>query len=256
MSRVLKYVDVNTHSPYMLKNFQPDLKNRVDENKMEIVKVARNRFYEDGAKSIMDDAVARAREILCRARADAEKIINDANNQKQEIEKQAFEKGYAEGFEKGKQEALQQNLKLWEERLAQFNILRKQLLEQNNIYLDYLEKEALKIALYTAEKILAQEIEVDSVYYLNLIKKALEKAGEEKSIFIRIAERDYEKIKDIGELHNIQNGVSKINFVKDPLLSSGECIIYSDYFEIDAGIHTQVENIRSKLKEIGVIDNA
>lgn len=256
MPKVLKYVEVNTRSPYTLKNYIPDLKNKVDENKLEMVKAAHNRFYEDGAKSMMEDAVARAREIINKAKTDAEKLINDAHIQKLEIEKQAFEKGYAEGFEKGKQDSLQQNKKLWEERLSQFNLLRKQLLEQNSIYLDYLEKEALKVALHAAEKILSKKIEADCACYLNLIEKALEKAGEEKDIYIRIAEQDYEKIKGLEELSNMQKGTRNINFIKDPLLSSGECIIYSDYFEIDAGIHTQVENIKSKLKEIGVIDDA
>lgn len=255
MPRVLKYVDVITDSPFMLKTFHIESKDRVEENREEKEKALRNKFYKEDEKVVMDNALARAREIIEKARADAEKLIKDAHIQKLEIEKQAFEKGYAEGFEKGKKEAFQQNTKRWEECLEQFNLLRKQLLEQNNIYLDYLEKQALNIALYTAEKILSQKIEVDSKFYLNLIKKALEKVAEDKSLYIRIAERDYEKLKEMKELSNLQRGMSKINFIKDPLLSSGECIIYSDYFEIDAGIHTQVENIRSKLKEIGVIDD-
>jgi len=251
LSKVLKYVDVNTHSPYMLKSL-PDFKSRIDESK-DMARASRNRFYEDGAKQLLEDAVARAQDILDKARAGAEKIITDAESQKQEIEKKAIEKGYNEGFENGSREAQRQNRELWEERLSQFNMLRKQLLEQNKVYLDYLEKESLKVALYAAEKILTQKIEIDSGYYLNLIKKALEKAGEEKNIFIRLPEQDYEKVKAMEELSNIEG---KISLVKDPLLSSGDCIIYSDYFEMDAGIHAQVENIRSKLREIGVIENA
>jgi len=252
LSKVLKYVDVNTHSPYMLKSFS-DLKSRVDDNKLDMAKASRNRFYEDVSKQLLEDAVARAQDILSKAKAEAEEIIADAQSQKQEIEKQAVEKGYNEGFENGDREAQRQNRELWEERLSRFNMLRKQLLEKNKIYLDYLEKESLKVALYTAEKILAQKIEVDPGYYLDLIKKGLEKAGEEKNIFVRIPEQVFEKVKAIDELSNIEG---KISLVKDPLLSPGDCIIYSDYFEMDAGIHVQVENIRSKLKEIGVIDNA
>jgi flagellar assembly protein FliH len=239
----------------MLKSFKTDINNRVDENKMDTVRATRNRFYEDGMKLLMEDAMAMARDTLSRAKTEAEKIVADANGKKQEIEKQAFEKGYNDGFEKGKQEVQQQYRVLWEERLSQFNLLRKQLLDQNKIYLDYLEKETLKIALYIAEKILCQKIEVEPECYLNIIKKALEKVGEDR-VFIRLSEHDYEKVISLEDLSNIKNGVSKINFVKDPLLSSGECIIYSDYFQMDAGIHTQVENIRSKLKEIGVIEDA
>jgi flagellar assembly protein FliH len=239
----------------MLKSFRTDINNRIDENKLDTVRATRSRFYEDGMKLLMEDAMARAQETLSRAKIEAEKIVADANGQKQEIEKQAFEKGYNDGFERGKQAAQQQYRVLWEEHLSQFILLRKQLLEQNKIYLDYLEKETLKIALYISEKILCQKIEVEPGCYLNIIKKALEKVGEDR-VFIRLPEQDYEKVIALEDLSKIKNGISKINFIKDPLLSSGECIIYSDYFQMDAGIHTQVENIRSKLKEIGVIEDA
>lgn len=255
MSRVLKYVDVNSHSPYVLRSFKPEANDIVDENKLEMVRATRHRFNEDRLKILMEDAVARARDTLSRAKAEAEKIVAEAHDQKQKIEEQAFEKGYKEGFEKGRQEARQQYGLLWEEHLSQFSMLRKQLLDQNKMYLDYLEKEALKLALFISEKILCQKIEVEPECYVKMIKKALEKVVEDK-VFIRLSEQDYEKVTTMEDLSNLINGQGKINLIKDPLLSSGDCIIYSDYFKIDAGIHTQLENIRSTLKEIGVIEDA
>lgn len=256
MSKVLKFQEVDMRSPYLLKALKPEMAKRFSKQELDKVRLVHHRVYDDEAKALLEDAVKKARDILEESKAQAEKILDEAEQQKAYIEKQAFEKGYKEGLIQGREISLKENKALWEERLKQFNLLKKQLLEQNKQYLDYLEKEALKVSLHIAEKILNQQIELDSESFASMIKRALEKIGEEKAVTIRISEEDYQSVAGIEDFTSGKNGKTKISFVKDPLLSSGDCIIQGDCFELDAGIHTQTQHIREKLKEIGVLEDA
>lgn len=253
LSKVLKFVDIRHEQPLRLGEFPKGAKDNADDNFHMRVKLPRQRFHEDEIKILTEDALKMANSTIESAKKEAEKIIQEAVNAKAEIEQEAFDKGFKDGYSKGAEKAQERHENEWRDALTQFYQLREDLTEQNDQYKIYLEQECLKLSFYVAEKILGREIEIDSESILRLIEQGMEKVGEEKDILLRVSEADYDKIDLAAILPRLKSGVKKINILKDPTLSAGDLIIDCDYFEIDAGIRTRVENIISELIELDIL---
>lgn len=246
MSKVLKFVVLERENPLQLKEPYNPIK-KVNENTINNYDLSRRKYFEDESRQLLDEAVTKAREIIEKSKDDAERLISKAHAEKEKIEKKAFDKGYKNGVEAGKKE---QEV-LWNKYLIELNKTKQEIKEQNTVFKQHLEKECLKLSLAIAEKILGKAIQIDSEYFLELIKKSIKEAGEEKEALIRISEADYDKVSPV--VSQLKNGQNCITLLKDPTLSTGDCIITGPNYEIDAGIHTQVENIAEILRKLEVI---
>lgn len=219
----------------------------------EKVKLPTIKFKKDAADRLLEDALAKAKDILKDAEGKAEVMLLDAKNQKENIKKDAFDKGYKKGYKDGLEKGEEEGLNRWKNSLEQFNDLRKNLHDQNDAFKDYLEKESVKLSLLIAEKVLGEMIKEDAETFLKLIKNALRTVAKEKDVVIRLAESDYERIKNENlKLKDVKN---KISFIRDPTLETGDCIIESNSFRLDAGVRAQVNYIKSTLKELDVIED-
>ena len=250
MSKVLKFVVLERENPLKLLEPQNSVTKLEEKSKAEDTveaSIARQRFVEEESKKILDDAKAKAREIIEESKIEAERLIATAQAEKEEIEKAAFDQGYHDGFEAGRKE---QELH-WNKYLTELNNAREELKKQNAIYREHLEKECLKLSLAIAEKILGKVIQTDGEYFLDLIKKGLAEAGEEREAIIRISEEDYDSVSSM--MSKLTNGQHFITLLKDPTLSPGDCIIAGPNYQIDAGIRTQIQNIADALRKLDVI---
>ncbi|MCG0274590.1 MAG: flagellar assembly protein FliH [Thermosediminibacteraceae bacterium] len=252
MSKVLKQVEVSRETPFRIK----DMYSRAfksDDVLRERAYLPIEMFYKDNASRLYEDAMRKAAEIIEKAKRESEAIIQEAKEKQEQMQREAFEKGYAEGFRQGAENAKKELTSLFEENLKQFNELRETLFLQNKEYLKTLEKECVKLALHIAEKILRSHAQVDSSYIIGIVSESLEKLGEDKDIIVRISEKDFERIE--GEIQAIKQKAryKKVNFVKDPTLSEGDCIILGNCFEIDGGLFTQLENLKTELIEMDVL---
>lgn len=249
MSKVLKCVVFERENPLQLKEPHRPVKKNNEKLLLNKAELTRRRFYEDEAKQLLEEALAKTREIIDKSKDEAAGLISKAQAEQQKIEQDAFDKGYKDGVEAAKKE---QEV-IWNEYIKELNNARQDIDKQNSIFKEHLEKECLKLSLAIAEKILGKTIQDDGNYFLDLIKKAMEKAGEEKKALIRVSEADFERVNPIiSELKNVTN---QITLIKDPTLSLGDCIIEGPHYEIDAGIRTQIENIALTLRELEVIDD-
>lgn len=251
LPKILKYVDLEKENPLKLIDYQPRPLKKSEKRIINMVN-PHEKLYEDRASFLLDDAVKNAQQIIEKAKKDAKNIINDAQEQKQKVEERAFEKGYDEGYKKGEESGNKEQQSVWKNHLKEFRRLRQELDTQKEQFKEQLQKECLKLSIHIAEKILHKKIQEDGVYFLDLINKGLEKAGEEKNVLVRVSPEDFEKVQ---EILNLNDSVIEISLLKDPLLSNGDCIIEGPHFEIDAGIKTQIQNITLALKELDVISD-
>lgn len=250
LSKVLKSVELNEQNPLVLTNL------RTIPNKKNIIELPVNSEAADQKKldDLLHEAQKKSLEILEKARIEAQEKIKEANMQSENIKQQAFKQGYEEGWKKAEETFLKENIKKWNECLEQFNCLRKNLVEKNEAYKKFLEKEALKLSLYIAEKILCQKINESSDYVLNLVKSGLEKIEEEKDVIVRISEQDFDRI-NISDFKQLEAKGTKISLIKDPLLSTGDCVIEGNSFLIDAGVHTRINNLKKFIEEMDVMNH-
>lgn len=245
MSKVLKLAVLEKGNPIKLKEPQNPATTK-DSEKALINDLSARKFFEEEGNRLLNEAAAKAREIVEKSKEEAQKIIAMAQTDKENIEKEAFDKGYSDGFEAGKKE---QEL-LWNKYLIELDKTKQELKKQNAVFREHLEKECIRLSLAIAEKILGKAIETDIEYFIDLIKKGLEEAGEDKEALIRISEEDYDRV---STLISKLKGQHSITLLKDPTLSSGDCVIVGPNYEINSGIRTQIENVAEALRKLEVI---
>ncbi len=189
-----------------------------------------------GADAEGDNAFRRMDTVAQNGPSEAQKL-----KQAVEIEKQqALDTGFADGFEKGKLavtaelEGVIQKL-----RLAYMDIekYRKQL------YLKA-EKETVELALAVARKIIVQEISVDRQIVLNVVKGALDKVVDHENVKIRINPQDLETVQTaLFEFLPHVEKLENVHFEADAAITSGGCIVETNFGNIDARIENQLDQI-------------
>src|SRR5262245_59415026 len=124
------------------------------------------------------------------AQEQCEHLLQEAHLRVSEIEKEAYEKGFAEGQKAGMEvgesmgEAL---LKQYSSGLDALNKLRRELFSTS-------EKEVIRLSLEVARKIIKREVAIDEELILTLVKVALSRVADQTLITIRVNPRDYQTI--------------------------------------------------------------
>lgn len=206
------------------------------------------------------------REIIIKeATEEASRIISTAKRNAQseiaECKKRGYEEGFSAGLEIGKNKGYDEGYKLGqisvEENLKKENKTRLDELismleiienEKQNIISKY-KNEIEKLSLDIAEKIIKQRIELKDNTIVKIIEDVIKNYKNVEWVKIYISDKDdVRKIEAdkalIGELKKVSNDI-KIEVSKD--LEAGSCIIETPDSIVDAGINTQLNNLRDIL---------
>ena len=207
LSKILKRVIYESENPLQLKEAHSTIK-KTNEKLLSKAELTRRRFYEDETKQLLEEALVKTRDIIEKSKKEAAELISKAQAEKQKIEKEAFDKGYKSGIEA----ARKQQEEIWNKHIRELNKTRQEINKQNSIFKKHLEKECLKLSFAIAEKIMGKMIQDDGSYFLSLISKGMEKAGEEKDVLIRVSEADFEKVNPL--ISKSKTGTKNITLLK------------------------------------------
>src|SRR5262245_11635600 len=159
-----------------------------------------------------------------------------------DVEKQAFEQGYAEGERIGKQmgEAMVESIcKRYEKSLAEFAASHKQMAEA-------MEEQTVKLALEIARKIVQRELTMDPDLIAALAAVALKRLSGHQSITLRVSRQDFERVRGaVGKLN------SAVTVKEDPVLERGDYVIETGQTHLDGRISSQIDTIGRALLDEG-----
>ena len=207
------------------------------ENIIENKRVELENIQVEAVKTIKD-AEKKAREIL-------ENAINDANSEVNNIKANAWE----EGFNRGKQEAMQRMEEDVDAVLISANkVLTESSIKAREIFQDN-KSEIIKLSFEIAKKIIKKEASDKEVLFENLVE-AMKKAqsNKELKIFVNWEQLSFGKeIKDI--LKNNFQGIETIDIIEDRTVEPGGCIIETKLGKIDATIKNQLDIVFNALIE-------
>jgi flagellar assembly protein FliH len=157
-----------------------------------------------------------------------------------EIEKEAYEIGFAQGQKAGLEvgeKMVESLLKQYSVSLEELNKLRKEVFSSS-------ERQVIRLALEIAKKIVKREVAIDEELILTLVKVALDRVTDQALITIRVNPKDYHAIErhhasrpDAGALNET------VKLIEDPLIGRGGCVIETDSGTIDARIEEQLREI-------------
>ena len=207
------------------------------ENIIENKRVELENIQVEAVKTIKD-AEKKAKEIL-------ENAINDANSEVNDIKANAWE----EGFNRGKQEAMQRMEEDVDAVLISANkVLTESSIKAREIFRDN-KSEIIKLSFEIAKKIIKKEVSDKEVLFENLVE-AMKKAqsNKELKIFVNWEQLSFGKeIKDI--LKNNFQGIETIDIIEDRTVEPGGCIIETKLGKIDATIKNQLDIVFNALIE-------
>ena len=175
----------------------------------------------------LSSAIDEAQNILDVAKRKAEKLLHDA---KLEYE-QAKEKGYQEGLEQGKLEVSKTAVRL---------------IEDSTTIGEQLAEHAAKLAFAITEQVVNKTVKLEPEIAIEIALKALKETVVGSSVSIISNPEDSKILEKNTKLLNKASSGSKIEFISDPDISRGGCIVRTDYGEVDSRISTLIEAIKKE----------
>ena len=171
---------------------------------------------------------------------ESELLVLQAREKVSEIEKEAYEIGFAQGQKAG----LEVGEKMVETLLKQYSVSIEELNKLRKEVFSSSERQVIRLALEIAKKIVKREVAIDDELILTLVKVALDRVADQALITIRVNPKDYHAIEhhhasrpDAGALNET------VKLIEDPLIGRGGCVIETDGGTIDARIEEQLREI-------------
>jgi type III secretion protein L len=173
------------------------------------------------------------------ARAEAVRILDEARAFADEIRRQALEEtarlrdeAYREGMEK--------SLAEFEQNLLEALEIRERVWRET-------ERDLLRLAIRLAEKIIGREITNDKKTITDIVAAALQNARQQEKLTVRVNPSDLSLIEEEREKFLPSGRARFIDFVADPRVPSGGCLIESEVGTIDARLETQLRVLERAL---------
>lgn len=169
----------------------------------------------------------------------AARIIRQARDQAAQVEKEAYERGYAQGEKDGRVmgekrfEATSQGLRKLSAALAD---VRAGLLREA-------EEEMARLCLDMAQAIIRAEVSCGPEVALRAIREALASLAQEAAITVRLNPEELAYLKERGLLPE------GAKFEPDPKISPGGCLADSERERFDARVERQLERLAELLRE-------
>lgn len=203
-------------------------------------------------------------DVLEEARLEAEQIILTARNEQESIKadlmqerlnweqekinliNEAKEDGYKAGWQEGESQGYAE----YHSYIKEAQEVIKAAKSDYHSYLESSEKTILELAAKIASKIVATKIDDDQEYFLSLVKKAVKEVKNFSETQIHVHPNQYEVLlSKKEELLSVFTQDTNLVIYPDSDLSEGSCLIESPSGRIDAGIDTQLAEIKSALIE-------
>lgn len=169
-----------------------------------------------------------AKEIVAQALLEAETIIQNAGAEAERVLAEA----HREGLEKALSEFEQH---LFEIREIRTNVL------------DDVERDLLKLSVRIAEKIIGKELAADKRTVTNIVSTALKHARQREKVTVSVNPSDLAAISEESEKFSSSERIRILDFVADPSVPAGGCVIETEVGKIDARLETQLKVIENAL---------
>jgi flagellar biosynthesis/type III secretory pathway protein FliH len=173
------------------------------------------------------------------AQKEARKIIQEAENYAEMVKKEAFieaQKEIEKAYEKGTEQALLE----FETNLFESREIRKTILRET-------EKDLLKLSIKLAEKIVGREISLDHTVIVDLVSSALQNVRQQENITLRVNPLDLLLIQKRVDDFKSFSQTKYLDFIGDPRISQGGCLIESEVGKVDARLETQLRVLERAL---------
>jgi flagellar assembly protein FliH len=161
-------------------------------------------------------------------------LIGGSEEHVMDVEKQAFEQGYAEGERIGKQ----MGEKMVETVVKRYDNSIVELAESHKALVETIEEQTVRLALEIARKIVQRELTMDPDIVAALASVALKRVSNHQSITLRVSRQDFGRVRVA-----VANVNPAITVKDDATLERGDYVIDTAQTHLDGRVASQVDTI-------------
>lgn len=174
------------------------------------------------------------------ARREAEKLVNDAKERSAAIERESRD----QGFEKGRQEGVDQGRLEFEDKIRHMDTLLGELIQAREQLFQQQREELLQLVKIAVERLVHNTVAIEPRVIDACLREAMQFVVDNAVVRVRINPEDYARIMEggIGGTSFLQGAVS-LQMIEDDQISAGGCILQTDFGEVDVSL----ESCRQKL---------
>jgi len=180
-------------------------------------------------------------------RKEAGDILKDAHQKVALLEREAYEKGFAQGQKDGLELGEKKAIKVIEniENLfIEISHLKKEILNQY-------EKGTLELIFAIAKKIIHDQVELDEKAIKNTVFKVLNLTAEKGKIVLRVNPEDFDFVERLRpEFFSKFKELKSIMVTSDPSITRGGCFLETSYGDVDATVETRLEKVYQSLEGV------
>lgn len=196
-------------------------------------------LWQSGNSEYVDD-VTRLKEDKDRAKRECESMLAQAQAKVAEIEKQAFDKGFASGREEalklGREELQAKSVKI-DELLKTISDGRRQLYEKYH-------NDVATLMQVMLERILFHEVSINPQVIKACLKATLGYVVENSTVTVHLHENDFNSLKEAGlDDPELLAGFKQLELTEDPAISEGGCLLETGFGEIDATLESRRDKL-------------
>ncbi|MED0707435.1 FliH/SctL family protein [Aneurinibacillus aneurinilyticus] len=272
MSRIIKSASYSTMENKKVIEFQHQKDTRLMEKSEEqmgaeeVGKVADESSSISKADEIIKNAEEEAGRIVAEARRQAEAVIQEARqevdawwNQKrvedEEARNFARQEGYAQGMEQGREEGREEGRRLVYEEYAQALEQAAAILEEAPSIKRRMIAEAepfvLDLTIEIARKVIGEQLMLDKENVIALIRKALSRTQEYKSVTVAVSPDTYTYVQENrAKLLEVLDSQVEITIIPDDAVTDGGAVIRTTMGSVDARVDVQLEEIKKALQAV------
>ena len=203
------------------------------------------------ARKLKEDAENEAKRIIDDAKVKSSMMINESNQKADELlektKKEAYEKGFDEGFKKGEEEV--------KRLIDRLHIILNALIDKRREIFKNAESQLIDLVLLIARKVVKTISEEEKGVVIENVKEALKKIRGEPEITIRVNTKDLDiTSKQKEKFISMVESLKSVHIEEDSRVEVGGCIVETSFGDIDARIQTQLNIIEEKIREIAPLN--
>lgn len=176
-----------------------------------------------------------------------EEIIEAAKRKAAAIEKEAYEKGFAQGEKDGLEMGTKKNEKV----LENIDGILKSLIDVKGDIVKKHEEEILQLIDRVVKKVVETTVSINSGAVRETILNALMLAIDRSEITVRVSPEDFDYVKEIKpDFFEKIDGLKSITISSDSSINRGGCYVETRFGDIDARLEQQLDRISESIRKV------
>lgn len=174
-----------------------------------------------------------------------EKALKQTREKALFIEKEAFEKGFAQGEKDG----LELGKRRVEATVQQLHHLLQEITRQREDLYQTFEREMLQLAFSIARKVIHHEVTLKEEVISATLREAFRHVSDRRKVAVHVHPIDYQYLMTHPDHFPFASGEEGIKVMEDPSITRGGCLLETSFGVTDATLESQVDEIVSSVWE-------